>query len=191
MKREYTSIIKHRDGTYSGIESTIQFERLALFKKSVFKIGGYYDADQEELTELLFLSYKVDGLVMRRIFDECTFSFRDFTREQIDDVMQKIGSRKKPSTLCYAFINCRVLSDDVELKNYPFIKCDSSTKYLLEKLPPLVMKAATHTNVEIEYDLKDMRYHSKKELDTFAEQYHEFMTIKRHAKKKRKILKQL
>lgn len=187
MKREYTSIVKHRDGTYSGVESAIQFERLALFKKGVFKIGGYYKADQEELTELLFLNYKADGLVMRRIFDECTFSFKDFTREQIDDVMQKIATRKKPSTLCYAFINCRVLSDDVELENYPHTKCDLSTLHLLEKLPSQVRKAATHNNVEIEYDLKDMRYFSKKELDTFSEQYHNFMATKRHAKKKRKI----
>lgn len=181
MKRDYTNMVRHSDGTYSGVHSTTRLECFTVFRESQFTITGYYKTEQEELIELLFLWHSKGGVVVRRIFDECVFSFIDFSREQIDDVMNKIGGRQKPSHLSYSFTNCKVLSDGVEIPDYP-LKRDATTTFLLETMPTTIKTAATRKNIQIRYNLRKLTYYSPKERPTFFDEYHHLMKTKREVR---------
>lgn len=187
MKREYTNMVRHSNGTFSGIHSTTVYEEIYIFKESQFNITGYFKAGHEELIELLFLSYTKRGVVVRRIFEDCTFSFTDFTRQEIDDVMHKLTRQKRPSRLRYSFKNCRVLSDNVELENYPLREDEAST-VLIDSLKRNKKQEGTYTNVRIHYNLEEMTYFSPKEPPNFCSEYHNHMKKRRLAKQERRKL---
>jgi len=188
MKREYASMVRNNDGTYSGKASVTRIERLTIFKEACFTITGYHDTKEEELVELLFLLYaSSEGIVIRRIFEGCVFSFVDFTRDQIDDVMYKLGKRKRSSQVRYAFTDCRVLSDGVEIQDYPMPTRDATTDLILRDLPKQARVMATLLNVRIDYNLELMTYYSPREKSSFFADYTRVMTMKRdiRAKKQR------
>jgi len=175
MKRSFQHIVHNKDGTFSGIQSVSCFQRICIFVDSCFTIGGYYEAEEDELIELLFVYYKMnDGVVFRRLFERCSFSFVGFTRAQIDDVMQKLEGKRRPSHLWYSFFQCTVWSDGVELENYPLY-----TTNLRETMPEPIRKAAIKSGRENEYNLREMTIDAKCEKIQFNEAYHRLMKYKR------------
>ena len=186
MKRshtDYTHMVRHQDGTYSGIHSVTHFESIAIYKSSTFIIAGYHRVHQRELIELLFLSQTLQGIETRRLFDDCTFKFVEFTRPQIDSIMRKLQKRLKHSDVRYSFTCCRVYSDGTELKDYP-LRCDTSASKLLQAMPLYVREAATRWNVQVEYHLADMTIFKNHESDTFGEEYH---TVMKEARLRRQL----
>jgi len=171
MKRSFQHIVHNKDGTFSGIQSVSCFQRICIFVDSCFTIGGYYEAEEDELIELLFVYYKMnDGVVFRRLFERCSFSFVGFTRAQIDDVMQKLsGARHR-----YSFTECKVLCDGAVLDNYALPERDA-----LGELPPLIRQAAAKMNRENQYNLKEMTIETKHEKDNFNQVYHQLMKLNR------------
>lgn len=182
MKRQRGCIVEHGDGTWSGYESTTMIERIQIFKEAQFVISGYHDMQQYELMELLFHRYGVDGIVIRRIFDHCVFSFLGFTRDQIDDVMCMLQRRKKPSQVHYSFIDCQVLSDGLLLDDY-ILRRDSDTTLLLNGMTKDVKTSMTTINFEAEYNLKEMTHVCRAEKPGFSEKYHECAVERRETHK--------
>lgn len=180
MKRSYQNLTINKDGTISGIRSISSIERICIFTDSFFTITGYYDAEEDELVELLFVYYIMpDGVVPRRIFERCIFSFVDFTRDQIDNVMNKLSRKKRPGNLYYSFSQCKVLSDGVELVDYPLHE-DETANELLYKMPNYVRKAALKPNCRNQYNLRDMTAMTKDGNDTqFSQDYHQLMKLRR------------
>lgn len=181
MKRSYQSLVTNKDGTLSGIYSVASVERICIFTDSLFTITGYYDAEEEELVELLFVYYRMpDGIIPRRIFERCVFSFIGFSRDQIDDVMNKLSRRKRPCDLYYSFSDCRVLCDNVELPDYP-LYCHVIVE---EPIPDYIRKAALKPNCQNEYNLREMTVNTKHEKGQFNEYYHHLMKLRRASRKK-------
>jgi len=182
MKRQRIVIVDHGDGTWSGLDSSLIIEKLTIYKDSCFTISGYHDVKQYELVELLFCNYAIDDIVARRVFDHCVFSFQDFTRRQIDDVMCMLQVRKKPSEVRYSFIACKVLSDGVELKDY-VLRRDDNTTSILKDMPEDARMAATLNNIEIAYNLKEMTFSCALQRPTFGQEHHDRMVIRREMHK--------
>lgn len=178
MKRHYACMVDHGNGTYSGAESIGTIEKMTIFRDSRFIFSDYYEMQQYELIELIFYNYAVDGVVARRIFDHCTFSFLGFTREQIDNVMWMLERRKKPSQVHYSFIHCKVVSDGIELVDY-ILRRDHETTLLLRNLPEVVRVAATMENIEMNYNLKEMTVFCELESSKFCQEHHEYMKRRR------------
>lgn len=175
----------NKDGTISGIHSVTFIERICIFTDSVFTITGYYEAEEDELIELLFICYVMaDGVVPRRIFERCHFSFIGFSRDQIDDVMHKLSRKKRPGNLFYSFSQCKVFCDGEELIDYPLYE-DVVTNRVLENMPDYVRKAAMKPNRDNEYNLKEMTIQTNNEKGQFNQEYHQLMKIKRASRLKR------
>lgn len=182
MKRQRGCIVEHGDGTWSGYESTTRIERINIFKEARFVISGYHDMQQYELMELLFHKYGTDGIVIRRIFEKCVFSFVGFTRNQIDDVMFMLQRRKKPSQVHYSFMECQVMSDGLLLDDY-ILRRDSDTTLLLKDMPKDVRSLLTISNFEAEYNLKEMTYKCQADSPLFCEKYQEYARERRETHK--------
>lgn len=177
MKRCYQNIIAHKDGTLSGVCSMTFIERLSIFTDSVFTLSGYYEASERELIELLFLFYVMpDGMMPRRIFERCRFSFIGFTRTQIDDVMHKLS--------CYSFIDCKVLEDGIEISDYPLYE-DMLTRRILASIPDYIKEAARKYNRESVYNLSKMTVNTKHGDSHFKEAYHQWMKLNRATRYKK------
>lgn len=186
MKRSYQNLVNNKDGTFSGVHSVTFIERISIFTDSIFTITGYYEAEEEELIELLFVYYiMADGVVPRRIFQRCSFNFLDFTRDQIDDVMHKLSRRKRPGNLFYSFSNCKVLSDGVELEDYPLLE-DPVTCRVLSNIPDYIRKAAMKPNRVNDYNLKEMTINTNNEKLQFNQEYHQLMKRKRTTRLKKR-----
>jgi hypothetical protein len=180
MKRSFQSLVTHKDGTLSGIYSVTSLERICIFADSTFTITGYYEAEEDELVELLFVYYVMpDGIIPRRVFERCVFSFIDFTRDQIDDVMNKLSRRKRPGNLYYSFSDCKVLSNNVELYNYP-LSCHLEET----QIPEYIRKAALKPNRENEYNLREMTINTNNSKGQFNDYYHVMMKLKRASRLK-------
>jgi hypothetical protein len=162
---------------FSGMESITRVEDWSIFVRGMFMIEGYYETiDEIELLEMLFMVTAREGRMIRRVFKQCTFSFIDFTHEEITRLMAHLVSVKR-GNIQFAFFNCRVLLNG-ERFEYLFPQPSYTVPNELWSLGNIVRH-----NLFARYHLKDARIEVKGESKEFFDLY-QWKMLSRRSKTK-------
>lgn len=169
--------MQSKQGMFSGVSSTTRVEDWSIFVQSMFMIEGYYEtSDESEMLELLFMVHSREGRIIRRVFTQCTFSFIDFTHDELFRLMKHLVSIKT-GNIQFAFFNCRVLLNGERI-DYPFP--------LPTYMVPIELWSNTNIvrhNLFARYHLKDARIEVKGESKEFFDMY-QWKMLSRRSKTK-------